>query len=428
MNTNLERAIAESGVAADGFSIGAAVRLLRRPLALRAMRALVPHAPSVPVPERPAAAFAFDLVRRVYAEHPERVVWTSICLPSELIWGLGLTPFLPEVAAVVAAGLGLGARSLAEAAAGGCPPDLCTVHRGAFGLEREGLMPPAAAYVATSHLCSVAGMMLAAEAWRQHKPFVLIDVPGSADADAVDYVERQLEALIPRLEEATGARFDPDRLRVAIRRSNEARALAVEFHALRAARPAPIRGGQALGTVGLMAWLLGHPDGAAHFRAWRDYAAGRIARHDPEQPAQKVRLLWLHVGPHSGNTIVPHLEDHLGAVIAFEEHSHIWWEPLDEAHPLRALAARLVTQPQEGPIGRRLELVLDLVARYGCDGVVHFSHWGCRQTSGALSVLRDGLRREGIPLLDLDGDCLDPTNTPAGPLRTRIDAFVETLT
>lgn len=72
-------------------------------------------------------------------------------------------------------------------------------------------------------------------------------------------------------------------------------------------------------------------------------------------------------------------------------------------------------------------MILDGVARYECDGVVHFSHWGCRQASGTLRVIRDRLRREGISMLELDGDCIDPTNLQAGPLRTRIEAFIETL-
>lgn len=30
-------------------------------------------------------------------------------------------------------------------------------------------------------------------------------------------------------------------------------------------------------------------------------------------------------------------------------------------------------------------------------------------------------------MLELDGDCIDPANLQSGPLRTRIEAFVEIL-
>jgi hypothetical protein len=159
------------------------------PSALRLMRWIAKRDPRLPARQRPSAAFAFDLICRLYAGHPDRVVWASVLTPPELLWGLALTPFYPELATTAVSGLGLTTRSLETAAAAGCPVDLCTVHRSAFGLTREALFPPAAAFVATSNLCGLAGIMLAAEAHRQHKPFTLIDIPPTCDPVSLDYVE-----------------------------------------------------------------------------------------------------------------------------------------------------------------------------------------------------------------------------------------------
>ncbi len=404
-----------------------ALRLFRSSSAMRLARWTAPHSSRVPVQFRPTAAFTLDLIRRLYAEHAERVVWASLFAPCELFWGLGLTPFYPEVMAAAGSGLGLTPRAVAEASAAGVPVDLCTYHRAALGLTRAGYYPPTAAFVSTSHLCSLAGIMLAADAHRQGKPFWMIDVPPTFDSGALDYVEAQLDTLVGELCAATGTRYNPDRMRAAIRLSNQARALAVQFNDFRAQRPAPLRGGPMLGVLGLNFWIFGHPDGVKHFRAWRDYTAGRVRRGEPEQPNQKIRLFWLHLRPFAENGLIAHLEDDLGAVIAFEEHNTIWWDALDETRPLRALAAKILSHPSNGPVERRLKMILDSVARYGCEGVVHFSHWGCRQAAGAIRVIRDRLRSEGIPLLELDGDCIDPTNLQTGPLRTRVEAFVETL-
>ena len=419
--------IAEAGARPDALPLAAGLRLIRSPRALKLMRWIAPRNRRVPAHYRPSAAFTLGLVRRLYSERPERVVWASVFTPCELFWGLGLTPFYPEVAAAAGAGLGLTPRALAQASEAGVPVDLCTYHRGALGLTRDGFYPPAAAFVSTSHLCSLAGIMLAAEAHRRGKTFRLIDVPPTFDSDALDYVESQLQTLVAELGEATGVRYDPNRMGQAVRLSNQARAFAVEFNALRTSRPAPVRGGPMLGVVGLGVWILGLPDGVAHFRAWRDYAAQRVRRCEPEQSNQKIRLFWLHLRPYAESDLITHLEDDLGAAIAFEEHNTIWWDALDEDQPLRALAAKMLGHPSNGPVERRLKMILDGVARYECDGVVHFSHWGCRQAAGGVRVIRDRLRREGIPLLELDGDCIDPTNLQTGPLRTRIEAFIETL-
>lgn len=427
MNPNLGHITAKAAAGPNARPIAVAMRLIHSPHALRFLHWIAPRHPRIPMHYRPTAAFALDLVRQLYAERPERVIWASVFTPCELFWGLGLTPFYPEVAAAVGAGLGLTPRALAQAAEAGLPVDLCTYHRSVFGLTRDGFYPPAAAFVSTSHLCTIASITLAAEAHRRGKSFRLIDVPPTFDSDSLDYVETQLKTLVAELERATGVSYDPDRMREAIRLSNQARDLAVQFNALRANRPAPIRGGPMLAVLGLGWWILGHPDGVRHFRVWRDYAAGRVRRRDPEQSNQKIRLFWLHLRPYTENGLIAHLENDLGGVIAFEEHSTVWWEPLDEARPLRALAAKILGHPSNGSADRRLAMILDGVARYECDGVVQFSHWGCRQASGATRVIRDRLRREGIPLLELDGDCIDLTNLQTGPLRTRVEAFVETL-
>lgn len=419
--------LSETEARPDSLPLAAAMRLIHSPRALQLARWIAPRDPRLPAHFRPSAEFTLDLVRHLYAEHPERLVWASVFVPCELLWGLGLTPFYPEVAAAAGAAIGLTPRAIASAAEAGTPVDLCTYHRAAFGLTREGFYPEASAFVSTSHLCTLAGIMLAAEAHRRAKPFRLIDVPPVFDSDALDYVESQLEALVAELEAATDSRLDPQRMRQAIHLSNEARAYAIEFNALRVARPAPLRGGPMLGVLGLGLWVLGHPDGVAHFRAWRDYTAERVSRRDPEQPNQKVRLFWLHLRPFAESGLIEHLENDLGAVIAFEEHNTIWWDELDEARPLRALAAKILGHPSNGSIERRLTMILDGVKRYECEGVVHFSHWGCRQAAGATRVIRDRLRRENIPMLELDGDCIDPANVQSGPLRTRIEAFVETL-
>jgi len=427
MKLDFGQILSEANVRPDSLPLAAALLLMHSPGGLQLARWIVPRDPRLPARFRPSAQFTLELIRSVYAEHAERVVWASVFVPCELLWGLGLTPFYPEVAAAAGSVVGLTPRAIASAAEAGTPVDLCTYHRAAFGLTREGFYPSASAFVSTSHLCTLAGIMLAAEAHRRAKPFRLIDVPPTFDSDSLDYVESQLQTLVSDLEAATGARYDPDRMREALRLSNEARAFALELNALRVQKPAPLRGGPMLTVLGLGLWILGHRDGVAHFRAWRDYTAERVERRDPEQPKQKIRLFWLHLRPYGESGLIEHLENDLGGVIAFEEHNTLWWDELDEARPLRALAAKILGHPSNGSIERRLAMILDGVKRYGCEGVVHFSHWGCRQAAGATRVIRDRLRREGIPMLELDGDCIDPANVQSGPLRTRIEAFIETL-
>ncbi|MFV1859130.1 MAG: 2-hydroxyacyl-CoA dehydratase subunit D [Anaerolineales bacterium] len=419
--------------AADGrpklydLKIAAGKRLIRSSASLKLARSVLRRR-KAPKPYKGVELdFILDLAERLYADRSTPVIWSNVFVPCELIWGLGLVPFYPEIAAAIGAQLGLSSLGVEQAAGLSYPVELCTFHRSAAGLRAAGLYPRAGMHVATSNLCDVAGQVLANFARNDGRPFTLLDVPQNDDEQAVAYVTAQLRELVDSMAAALGVTFEPERMRQAISLSNQARSLALQAGALREAHPAPLRGSAMLDQLGMLTSMFGHPAGVAYYRALRDYIRERIREGEPEQANQRTRIYWMHLGPYFPAALFPHLEDDLGVVIAFEETSTLWWEELDEGQPFRSLARKMLAMVLNGPVERRLDLTLRNIARFDCEGVIHFSHWGCRQSTGALQVIRHRLRREGVPFLDLDGDCVDPTNLQWGPLRTRVEAFMETL-
>jgi benzoyl-CoA reductase/2-hydroxyglutaryl-CoA dehydratase subunit BcrC/BadD/HgdB len=71
--------------------------------------------------------------------------------------------------------------------------------------------------------------------------------------------------------------------------------------------------------------------------------------------------------------------------------------------------------------------MIRLAREYRVDGAVHFSHRGCRQSSGCARQVRDELAAAGIRTLVLDGECLDEREHNEGQVRTRLEAFLESL-
>jgi benzoyl-CoA reductase/2-hydroxyglutaryl-CoA dehydratase subunit BcrC/BadD/HgdB len=61
------------------------------------------------------------------------------------------------------------------------------------------------------------------------------------------------------------------------------------------------------------------------------------------------------------------------------------------------------------------------------DGAINPTQWGCRQGSGARGLISDALRSDGVPVLNLEVDCVDPRSFAEGQLKTRLEAFVEML-
>jgi benzoyl-CoA reductase/2-hydroxyglutaryl-CoA dehydratase subunit BcrC/BadD/HgdB len=401
----------------DRLKIGALKRLMHSRLGLRLARAALTRGVTYKPHDQASADFFLELAQQAYADHTPPVVWTNIFVPCELLWGLGLVPFYPETWAGLGASLGLSRLGVEGAEAQGYPA----------GLRAAGLYPRVDAYVATSNTCDVTSQMLASTAHAQGRPFFFLDVPQGEDETAVAYLTAQLQQLVEGLTKELGVPFDPERMRQSIRLSNRARTLVLEVAELREANPAPLRGSALLDQLGVLTSMFGHPAGVTYYRALRDYTLERIRCGEPEQANQRVRLYWMHLKPYFPTEFLPHMEDDLGAVIAFEETSSVWWDRLDEEQPLRSLARKILGNYYNGPVERRVDMALRHISRYRCVAAVHFSHWGCRQSSGALHVLRGRLRRHGVPLLVLDGDCVDPTNLPMGPLRTRVEAFVEML-
>ncbi len=411
----------------DPIKLAAGRRVLHSGRALQFLEARVLHGLQDHPTNRVIAQFGMDLLRKLYADPKSKIVWTSVFFPSELLWGLGIVPFFPEIGAAVGTAIGFAQSALERAAAEGYAVDLCTFQRALAGIALGGIFPRADAVVATSHLCDVSGQNLANHAHQAHKPFLFVDVPASNDLAAVDYVTRQLDLTARDLCQALGVQFDLDRVRESIHVSNLAWDAAQEQLSLRATRPAPLRGSGMIAQLGLTVMLFGSPFGVAYHQALRDYVRERVTTHTPEQPLQKSRLYWMHLRPYYATDLMAHLEDRLGGVIAFEEMSSIWWERLDEERPLESLARKMLSNFALGPVERRIEKALANIERFECEGAIHFSHWGCHQSTGGLRLIQDRLKREGIPFLAVDGDCVDATNLPMGPLRTRIEAFVETL-
>lgn len=99
----------------------------------------------------------------------------------------------------------------------------------------------------------------------------------------------------------------------------------------------------------------------------------------------------------------------------------------DPARPLESLAEKILSNIWTGPLERRIEAVENMVKDYHIDEVVHFSHWGCRQSCGGASVIGDRLKQKGIPYMILYGDGADPDNYSPAQTRTRLQAMMEML-
>ncbi|MDI6894175.1 MAG: 2-hydroxyacyl-CoA dehydratase family protein [Bacillota bacterium] len=354
------------------------------------------------------------------------VVWCNVALPSEFIYGMRAIPVMPEMAAGFAAAWRGSQHLIVRADGEGFPSDLCSFHRCALGLALEGWLPRPDAVVATSIFCDGAKKFLHHASRLFSVPYFLIDVPYEPGASAVRAVAARLREVAAELE-GMGRGFDARRLPFALALSNQARGHYLEAMRLRRHRPAPWRGSEALSYASVFFTAFGSPGGVRIYRALARSLAARLRRGRFAVPVERRRLLWLHFRPFYPGPLMSFLEVDQGAVIAVEEMTHLWWQELDPGHPWESLGGKITSHFLWGPVDRRVEVMLQLARDYGVDGIVHYSHWGCRQSTGAVSILRQASAQAGIPFLNLDGDCIDPRNGREEQARTRLEAFLESI-
>ena len=142
-------------------------------------------------------------------------------------------------------------------------------------------------------------------------------------------------------------------------------------------------------------------------------------------PSAIVSTAW---SPFYDTKILDYIEDTCNAPIVFEEVNFVDWIDLDPDEPYRSLARKLLTVGYLDP-KLRVNYISQNAAAAKLNGCILYNHgFGrCSLSDSCFAKhLREELRKVNLPLLTLDGDCMDPTIDPCSTF-TKISAFIEAL-
>lgn len=374
-------------------------------------------------------AMALDQAAQAY-RYKEKVTWTTAFFPNEMLYLFDLVPFAPEVAAGAAAAFELTPELLQEAENIGLSSDCCSFHRCAAAGAVLDYFPLPKFLTASAHLCDGASRLFQYMAERYKRPLYFLDVPSKNNSNSVRYVAAQLEQIAEILERQTGTTLTAERINKVFENVNEARRYQIEVNRIRQNGKPPLSGEEGLGFVYLLFLGSGHPQTVKIWRSLAEelrreiHVGTELNLHKNEN---RIRLIWLHLRPYHSSELISYLEKELGSSIVMEEVNFVYWPPLDSQKPFESLARKILANPGLGPLNRRFDSIEKMVTDYNAYGVVHFSHWGCRQSVGGTPLLKKYLKKKQIPFLSLDGDCIDGSSFPWGQARTRIDSFCELL-
>ncbi len=366
------------------------------------------------------------LGRRLYSGQ-DRIAWSGILAPFDLLAAMGVTSCFVEFIGAMLASTGMVDSFLETAEHAGFGGDTCGYHRSVIGANLKGIMPKPDFLVGTTCPCSGGLAVMENLAHDFDKDLFVLNVPQISSQKNVRYLAHQMELLARFVSDHTGAALDEDRLQEAISYTNQARDLMQETYEYARQIPSPVDG-KLLSNFGIvMALLLGTPGAVAVSRAYRDEFKYRVEKGVAGVKGERFRLLWIQNRVQFKNPLIAFLEKEYQAVIVSDELNDITWDPIDPQDPFTGFAQRAMSIPFNGEIHQRIQNLQKLAQEYQVHGAINPCHWGCRQGTGARGLISEGLNAVGVPVLNLEVDCVDPRNFSEGQLRTRLEAFMEML-
>ncbi len=363
--------------------------------------------------------YALDQVQEGL-RHPEQTVWANLFSPVEILQCFDVYTLSVECLSSFLSGFTIENYFLDYAEDEGIAPTLCSYHKNFIGAVDSGVIPPAAFAVSTSTICDGNANTFRYLAGRHDIPMFLIDIPDRYSPEVEAYVVGQLKELIAALEERFHKSMDLSRLSEVLERENESKASYERTLQMMKTKAYP-------STLGLQMFMLfashldiGTPEILSFYRQMEKEVAAA-----PDFDG--INLFCVHLLPYYQETLKDYLNLSDKYQIQGLEMSLDYREPLDPARPLESLAKKMICNLYNGSYERKADLVQEIAREIEPDGVINFCHWGCKQSSGGVMILKDKMQEIDTPFLILDGDALDRRNSHDGQIRTRFEAFLEII-
>ncbi len=357
------------------------------------------------------------------------LVWRNLFFPTEILNAFDARILTLETyAALFGRNVKRVKNALDHAARKGFDQQTCSFLR---ILEGVSLEKPAFA-VSTSQPCQQ-GERIFADLAREYDfedRFFSLHTPINITcANAVEQIADGLQQSVYLMEKALGKKLDPGKLAEACELSNQAAEYSKKCNELRWTSPPLIRGSEAVYNAVIFSQLWGKKELVDMQKLYyeellqkKEWAEKRYHIDDTH------RLLWLHLPPFYDTKHLDYIETTYNAPIIFEETNYVGWELLNPMDPFRSLAKKLLTTGFLDP-KLRVKYVRELASIAKLTGCILYTH-GFGRCSLAdrpfNKLLREELEAIGLPMLALEGDCMDASIDPCST-STRIASFIEAL-
>jgi len=365
--------------------------------------------------------------------------YSTAISPVELFVAHDIIPVYPENHSVANLTAKKGAEMCSITENLGYTSHLCAYARSDLAYRQTGMtvtkgIPEPDLFLACNAQCFTLTKWFQILARRGNLPLFVFDTPEyvmdkKTREEIVKYCVVQMKELIAFLEEVTKKKFDYDRLKEVMKYSAASSILYKKFLDMAQYKPSPISIFDALIGMAIAVYRRGTQECVDYYQTLCDEIQAKVDQGIGVVQNEKYRLYWENLPVWFKFSDHAKLLGSYGAVILTSLYVHAWSLEFDlDKDPLVTLAENYVNRFSNSTIEDRATMALDLFEKYSMNGMIMFMNRSCKAVSFAVPTLKDILtKKTGIPALVFESDMGDQRFYAESQVRTRIEAYFETL-
>lgn len=353
--------------------------------------------------------------------NPNNSAFVNVFTPTEFLHAFDINPQLIEAFSSYISGTQCEDALIDKAESFGISDSLCSYHKTFIGGALTGIINKPKFAITTSTACdgNINTFRCLSDIYNIDK--FVIDIPYEYSKNAEEYVKIQLKEMVTFIEDHVHKKLDENKLKEIIKNENKSIDYYLKYLDLLKDRYFTNTLTCEMFKVFATHMGMGRQDTLEFFKLLLE-----DIKNAPKNNGGK-RLLWVHLLPFYSESIKGFLNKNEKYQLIMSDMNGDYLHKLDVDNPYESIAKKLILNSFNGPYERRAENILNLSKNLNADGVVNFCHFGCKQSSGGALILKELLKENNIPVLNLDGDAVDRRNSQEGQNKTRLEAFFEMI-
>ncbi|OQY53121.1 MAG: 2-hydroxyglutaryl-CoA dehydratase [Desulfobacteraceae bacterium 4572_88] len=374
----------------------------------------------------------------------KKIAWCTSVGPAEILRAMGFLVHFPENHGAMLGATRMATDLIPAANALGYSPDICSYLTADVGSYVKGITPLSKAYpgiesvprpdvlVYNTNQCRDVQDWFAWYANEFKVPLLGIHTHrgvGDVNDSHVQSIAKQMEALIPPLEEISGKKFEMDELKRVLSLSRECSDLWKKVLDTASAKPSPLTFFDGTIHMGPAVVLRGTQQAVDYYNLLLSELEERVANKEAAVEGERFRIYWEGMPVWGRLSAHSKLFSGLETSVLASTYCNSWiFSDFDPDDPFmsmaRAYTKLFIVRADES----KETYIRNMIDFFKVDGIIYHDAKTCPNNSNCRYGMPQRLEKEtGVPSLTINGDLNDMRLVSDEQTKTNVEAFIEQL-